>query len=120
MFESRTRQVVDNVLTVASAYMQEHARVLRADLISIATSLDAAKPLYDYEPTRFENLVRLQASLHGLQSAYLLDKNANVILRTDIDPTVKTVMPTWKQSTRRARTWRSCCSLVSPTRSVVS
>lgn len=93
-FESRTRQVVDNVLTVASAYMQEHARVLRADLISIATSLDAAKPLYDYEPTRFENLVRLQASLHGLQSAYLLDKNGNVIVRSDIDPNVKTVMPT--------------------------
>ena len=93
-FESRTRQVVDNVLTVASAYMQEHARVLRADLISIATSLDAAKSLYDYEPTRFENLMRLQASLHGLQSAYLLDKNANVILRSDIDPSIKTVMPT--------------------------
>ncbi|WP_210162671.1 sensor histidine kinase NtrY-like [Pleomorphomonas koreensis] len=92
-FEARTRQVVDNVLTVASAYMQEHARVLRSDLISIATSLDAAKPLYDYEPTRFETLMRLQASLHGLQSAYLLDKNANVILRTDIDPSVTTVMP---------------------------
>ncbi|MBS1167179.1 MAG: walK [Proteobacteria bacterium] len=93
-FESRTRQVVDNVLTVASAYMQEHARVLRADLISIATSLDAAKPLYDYEPTRFENLVRLQASLHGLQSAYLLDKDGKIILRSDIDPNIKTVMPT--------------------------
>jgi two-component system nitrogen regulation sensor histidine kinase NtrY len=92
-FESRTRQVVDNVLTVASAYMQEHARALRADLISIASSLDAAKPLYDYEPTRFESLMRLQASLHGLQSAYLLDKNANVIVRSELDPTVKAVMP---------------------------
>ena len=74
--------------------MQEHARVLRADLISIASSLDAAKSLYDYEPTRFESLMRLQASLHGLQSAYLLDKNGNVIVRTEVDPTVKTVMPT--------------------------
>lgn len=92
-FESRTRQVVDNVLTVASAYMQEHSRVLRADLISIATSLDAAKALYDYEPTRFENLMRLQATLHGLQSAYLLDKNGNVIIRAESDPSVKTVMP---------------------------
>jgi len=92
-FESRTRQVVDNVLTVASAYMQEHSRVLRADLISIATSLDAAKPLYDYEPSRFESLMQLQASLHGLKSAFLLDKNAKVILRTDIETDVETVMP---------------------------
>ncbi len=92
-FETRTRQVVDNVLTVASAYMQEHSRVLRADLISIATSLDAAKPLYDYEPSRFESLMRLQASLHGLNGAFLLDDKANVILRTEIDSNKTTVMP---------------------------
>ncbi|WP_237155574.1 sensor histidine kinase NtrY-like [Oryzibacter oryziterrae] len=92
-FETRTRQVVDNVLTVASAYMQEHARVLRGDLIGIATALDAAKPLYDYEPTRFDQLLRAQASLHGLQSVFLLDDKATIILRTDIDPSVQTVMP---------------------------
>lgn len=92
-FETRTRQVVDNVLTVASAYMQEHARVLRSDLINIATSLDAARPLYDYEPSRFDQLMRAQASLHGLQSAYLLDEKGTVILRTDIDPSIKPYMP---------------------------
>ena len=92
-FETRTRQVVDNVLTVASAYMQEHARVLRSDLINIATALDAARSLYDYEPSRFDQLLRLQASLHGLQSAYLLDETGKVILRSDIDPNVKPLMP---------------------------
>jgi two-component system nitrogen regulation sensor histidine kinase NtrY len=92
-FETRTRQVVDNVLTVASAYMQEHARVLRSDLINIATALDAARSLYDYEPSRFDELLRLQASLHGLQSAFLIDDKGTVILRTDINPDIKTLMP---------------------------
>jgi two-component system nitrogen regulation sensor histidine kinase NtrY len=92
-FESRTRQIVDNVLTVASAYMQEHARVLRGDLIGIATALDAAKPLYDYEPGRFDAVMQAQASLRGVQGAYLLDAKGTVILRTEVDPDMKTIMP---------------------------
>lgn len=92
-FEARTRQVVDNVLTVASAYMQEHARVLRGDLIGIATALDAAKPLYDYEPGRFDALFEAQASLRGVTAVYLLDRNGTVLLRNEFDRTEKTIMP---------------------------
>nr|WP_181704147.1 PAS domain-containing sensor histidine kinase [Chthonobacter albigriseus] len=92
-FESRTRQIVDNVLTVASAYMQEHARVLRGDLIGLATAIDSAKPLYDYEPRRFDTLMEAQASLRGVQGAYLLDKTGTVILRTELDPQARTIMP---------------------------
>ena len=33
-FEDRTRLIIDNALTVAQAYLQEHARVLRGDLIA--------------------------------------------------------------------------------------
>jgi two-component system, NtrC family, nitrogen regulation sensor histidine kinase NtrY len=92
-FETRTRQVVDNVLTVASAYMQEHSRVLRGDLIGIASALDAAKPLYDFEPTRFNNVFEAQASLRGVHGAYLLDSTGTVLLRTEFDPQIRTIMP---------------------------
>ncbi|WP_197708132.1 sensor histidine kinase NtrY-like [Hartmannibacter diazotrophicus] len=92
-FETRTRQIVDNVLTVANAYMGEHARVLRGDLIGIATAVDAAKALYDYEPTRFEAGFEAQASLRGVQSAFLLDGDGNVILRNDVDPKFHAAMP---------------------------
>ncbi|WP_210215646.1 sensor histidine kinase NtrY-like [Mongoliimonas terrestris] len=92
-FENRTRTIVENVLTVASAYMQEHTRVLRADLIGIATALDSAKPLYDFEPRRFDSFFEAQATLRGLQSAYLLDKEGTVLLRTERDPLARTIMP---------------------------
>jgi two-component system nitrogen regulation sensor histidine kinase NtrY len=92
-FETRTRQVVDNVLTVASAYMQEHSRVLRGDLIGIATALDAAKPLYDYEPRRFDALFEAQASLRGVHGAYILDRDGTVLLRAEFDPDTKAIMP---------------------------
>jgi two-component system nitrogen regulation sensor histidine kinase NtrY len=92
-FEQRTRQVVDNVLTVASAYMQEHSRVLRGDLIGIATALDAAKPLYDFEPRRFDTFFEAQASLRGVHGAYILDANGTVLLRSEFDPSTNTIMP---------------------------
>lgn len=92
-FEQRTRTIVDNVLTVASAYMQEHARVLRGDLIGIASALDAAKPLYDYEPGRFDAVMQAQASLRGVTSLYLLDHGGTVILRTELEPDQTTIMP---------------------------
>ncbi len=92
-FEDRTRQVVDNVLTVASAYMQEHARVLRGDLIGVASAVEAAKPLYDFEPSRFDSVFEAQASLRGVHGAYLLDGNGTVLLRTEFDPNVRTIMP---------------------------
>ncbi len=81
------------MLTVANAYIQEHARVLRGDLIGVASALDAAKPLYDYEPVRFDGLMQAQASLRGLTSTYLLDPKGAVILRTEMDPSQKTIMP---------------------------
>ncbi|ODN71373.1 Methyl-accepting chemotaxis protein I [Methylobrevis pamukkalensis] len=92
-FETRTRQIVDNVLTVASAYMDEHSRVLRGDLVGIATAADAAKALYDYEPTRFEAGFEAQASLRGVQAAYLLDPSGKVILRSEFAPGARVFMP---------------------------
>ncbi|MBH0237016.1 sensor histidine kinase NtrY-like [Methylobrevis albus] len=92
-FETRTRQIVDNVLTVASAYMQEHAGVLRGDLIGIATAVDAAKPLYDFEPSRFEQGFEAQSSLRGVQGAFLLDADGNIILRNQLQPDTEVIMP---------------------------
>ncbi|HUG62599.1 MAG TPA: PAS domain-containing sensor histidine kinase, partial [Methylomirabilota bacterium] len=92
-FETRTREVVDNVLTVASAYMQEHSRVLRGDLIGIASALDQAKPLYDFEPRRFDAVFEAQASLRGVHGAYMLDADGVVLLRTEFDPRTRTIMP---------------------------
>jgi two-component system nitrogen regulation sensor histidine kinase NtrY len=92
-FETRTRQVVDNSLIVASAYMQEHARVLRGDMIGMATAIDAARTLYDSEPIRFESFMRTQATLRGIQGAYLLQPDGTVIIRTELDPDRQLIMP---------------------------
>ncbi|AXS42582.1 PAS domain-containing sensor histidine kinase [Breoghania sp. L-A4] len=92
-FEERTRQIIDNSLTVARAYLQEHARVLRGDLIAMANDVDRAKSVYDYEPTRFDSFFEAQASLRTLPAAFLLKKDGTVVTRTVVDPKTTVLMP---------------------------
>lgn len=85
-FQERTRNIVGNALMVAQAYVEEHARVLRGDLISMATDLDRARGLYDHEPTRFDQFFTAQASLRLIPAAFLLNSEGKVVMRTHFLP----------------------------------
>ena len=92
-FEDRTRTIIDNALTVAQAYLQEHARVLRGDLIAMRTDLDRAKPVYDFEPTRFDQFFRTQVSLRGILAAYIINREGDVVTRVVLDPNADIPLP---------------------------
>jgi two-component system nitrogen regulation sensor histidine kinase NtrY len=93
VFDERTTAIVENSVLVADAYVGEHARVLRSDLIAMARDLERAKPVYDAEPTRFDALFQNQAGVRQLPAAFLLNGAGEVITRTVIDPTVTLRMP---------------------------
>ncbi|MEJ8476795.1 sensor histidine kinase NtrY-like [Roseibium algae] len=101
-FEDRTRQIIDNALVVAQAYLQEHARVLRADLIAMANDVDRAKAVYDFEPTRFDGFFNAQASVRGLVAAFIMSSDGTVITRIVLDPRVNILLPP-KDSMKKAR-----------------
>ncbi|TYC65697.1 PAS domain-containing sensor histidine kinase [Stappia sp. BW2] len=92
-FEDRTRQIVDNALTVAQAYLQEHARVLRGDLIAMTNDIDRAKAVYDFEPTRFDQFFSTQVSLRGILAAFILNENGEVVTRVVLDPKAEVPLP---------------------------
>jgi two-component system nitrogen regulation sensor histidine kinase NtrY len=92
-FEDRTRQIIDNALTVAQAYLQEHARVLRGDLIAMSNDIDRAKAVYDFEPTRFDQFFATQVSLRGILAAYILNGNGDVVTRVVLDPNADVPLP---------------------------
>src|SRR5690606_7376236 len=92
-FQDRTRTIVDNALTVAQAYLQEHARVLRGDLIAMANDIDRAKAIYDYEPSRFDNFFQAQTSLRALLGAYIVRSDGTVLTRVILDPDADILMP---------------------------
>ncbi|WP_245165043.1 PAS domain-containing sensor histidine kinase [Stappia sp. 28M-7] len=92
-FEDRTRLIIDNALTVAQAYLQEHARVLRGDLIAMASDIDRAKAVYDFEPTRFDSFFQTQTTLRALGGAYLMKPDGTVITRAVVNPDVEVILP---------------------------
>jgi len=92
-FEDRTRQIIDNALTVAQAYLQEHARVLRGDLIAMTNDIDRAKAVYDFEPTRFDQFFSTQVSLRGILGAFILNENGDVVTRVILDPNADIPLP---------------------------
>lgn len=92
-FEDRTRQIIDNALTVAQAYLQEHARVLRGDLIAMSNDIDRAKAIYEFEPTRFDQFFSTQVSLRGILAAMILNENGEVVTRVVLDPNAKIPLP---------------------------
>ncbi|MFC6656477.1 ATP-binding protein [Roseibium salinum] len=92
-FEDRTRQIVDNALTVAQAYLHEHARVLRGDLIAMTNDIDRAKAVYEFEPTRFDQFFATQVSLRGILGAFILDEDGDVVTRVILDPNAEIPLP---------------------------
>lgn len=92
-FEDRTRQIIDNALTVAQAYLQEHARVLRGDLIAMTKDIDRAKAIYEFEPTRFDQFFATQVSLRGILGAMILDGKGDVVTRVILDPNAQIPLP---------------------------
>ena len=85
-FETRTRTIVENAANVGDAYLQEHARALRADTIAMATDVDRAKELYEYEPARFDQFFEAQCSVRGIPAAFLLKSDGTIVTRTQLDP----------------------------------
>ncbi len=92
-FEERTRRIIDNALVVAQAYLQEHVQVLRAHLIAMANDVDRAETVYSNEPSRFDSFFSAQASLRGLQAAYILNSDGSVITRIVFDPKADILLP---------------------------
>ena len=92
-FEERTQAIVANSVAVADAYVGEHARALRSDLGAMAFDVDRAKPVYDYEPSRFDTFFQQQARFRQLPSAFLLNGAGEIITRAVVNPDIELKMP---------------------------
>ena len=83
-FELRTTQIVDSSIEVAEAYVEENARNLQGQTLSMAAALDNARSLYRLDRTGFQRLLDAQARGRGLLGASLLKRGGEpeLIART--------------------------------------
>src|ERR1043165_6001542 len=85
LFSTRTRAIIENSLIVADAYLQEHAQMIRGDIMAMSFDVARAKPLFDSERERFKQFFSAQARVRGLTGAAIIGKDTTVIERADIN-----------------------------------
>jgi two-component system nitrogen regulation sensor histidine kinase NtrY len=84
LFSTRTKAIIENSLIVADAYLQEHAQMIRGDIMAMSFDVSRAKPLFDSERERFKQFFSAQARVRGLTAAVIISKDTSVIERAEI------------------------------------
>src|SRR6195256_3756841 len=83
LFSGPTREVIQNSLIIARAYMQEHAQLIRGDILGMANDIAHARPLFDQDRGTFRQLLTQSAASRNLPGAMLIDKDRNVLDRAE-------------------------------------
>jgi two-component system nitrogen regulation sensor histidine kinase NtrY len=78
-FSVRTKSIIQNSIDVATAYLQEHGQVIRADTVAMARDIDEAVELVKSQPQGFGNFLNAQAAIRALPMAYLIDGDGKVL-----------------------------------------
>ncbi len=72
-FSDRVRTAVNESIAVARAYLHEHQKTIRADVLAMANDLNQEAMLLLRNPERFESVVSTQAALRGLAESVVFD-----------------------------------------------
>jgi two-component system nitrogen regulation sensor histidine kinase NtrY len=78
-FSVRTKSIIQNSIDVATAYLQEHGQVIRADTVGMAKDIDEAVDLVQSRPQGFGNFLTAQAAIRALPMAYLIDGSGKIL-----------------------------------------
>src|ERR1700676_529599 len=79
LFSGPTREVIQNSLIVANAYLHEHAQLIRGDILGMANDVAPARPLFDQDRATFRELLTASAASRNLPGAMLIDKDRNIL-----------------------------------------
>src|SRR6202171_4399894 len=79
LFSGPTREVIQNSLIVAHAYLHEHAQLIRGDILGMANDIAHARPLFDQDRGTFRELLTASAASRNLPGAKLIDKDGNAL-----------------------------------------
>ena len=79
LFSGPTTSVIENSLIVANAYLNEHAQLIRGDILGMANDIANARPLFDQDRGSFREVLTASAAARNLPGAMLIDKEANVL-----------------------------------------
>src|ERR1700753_783297 len=83
LFSGASRAVIQNSLTIAGAYTQEHAQLIRGDILGMANDIARARPLYDQDRRSFGEFLTESAASRNLPGAMIIDKDTKILVAAD-------------------------------------
>src|ERR1700689_216169 len=85
LFSGPMRTVIQNSLSIARAYTNEHALLIRGDILGMANDIARARPLYDQDRGTFRQLLTASSVARNLPGAMLIDKDRNILETAQTD-----------------------------------
>jgi two-component system, NtrC family, nitrogen regulation sensor histidine kinase NtrY len=82
LFSGPTREAIQNSVTIARAYMNEHAQLIQGDILGMANDIYLARQLYDQDLKSFREFLAASAASRNLPGAMLIDKDAQPLSGT--------------------------------------
>ncbi len=80
-FSSRPRQIIQNSVQVANAYLQEHGQTIRNDLVNMAKDLENAPSTVRTDARRLHAFLIGQAGLRDLSVVNIVDGNGDIAIK---------------------------------------
>jgi two-component system nitrogen regulation sensor histidine kinase NtrY len=80
-FSDRVRTALQESVAVAEAYLEEHQKNIRADVLAMAIDVDREAPTLLGNPARFAQILTAQAALRSLSEAVVFDEMGRVWAR---------------------------------------
>jgi two-component system nitrogen regulation sensor histidine kinase NtrY len=83
LFSGPMHEVIQNSLSIARAYTNEHAQLIRGDVLGMANDIAHAQPLFyqdsGWARDTFRDLLTASAAARNLPVAMLIDKDRNIL-----------------------------------------
>ncbi|NBX65643.1 MAG: PAS domain-containing sensor histidine kinase [Proteobacteria bacterium] len=83
-FDARVRTAVDESLAVASAYLDEHQQVLKADIRGMAADLERESLLLGNNQKALEKMIKTQSFLRNFSEVILFDNDRQIMAQSGI------------------------------------
>jgi two-component system nitrogen regulation sensor histidine kinase NtrY len=71
-FSTRTREIVDTSASIASAYVQQQAQIVRTDLLAMKGEVERARSILLSDPDSFQAHLNELASSRGISGVFLM------------------------------------------------
>ena len=83
-FSERIRTVIGESLAVAEAYLDEHRKVIRTDVLAMANDINRVGPTLIDNPTLFKRFLSTQAAVRALTEVMVFRRDGRVLGRTGL------------------------------------